>query len=133
MFDDNRAAAIFDRLPQLLNDNAFLVRRGAFFDARFQVGIGAVPFDIGITSGRLTAFERGPFLMRSWRFAIRGTAEAWMRLWQPAPEPGWHDIFALTKRGAMTIDGDLWPVMANLQYLKDLLALPRGVTAEAKQ
>jgi len=31
----------------------------------------------------------------------------------------------LTKRGEATLEGDLHPFMAHLQYFKDLLALPR--------
>jgi|HubBroStandDraft_6_1064221.scaffolds.fasta_scaffold614196_2 hypothetical protein len=118
-------AAEFARLPELLDGDANLIRRGAFFDARFRVDIGEIPFDIKINCGRIASLDRGPFIMRSWRFAVLGTAEAWRRLWAPIPEPGWHDLLALTKRGCMTLQGDLQPVMANLQYLKDLLVLPR--------
>jgi hypothetical protein len=133
MFDADRLAASFERLPKLLDADPDLVRRGAFFDARFQTGIGTIPFDIVVLAGRVTLFERGPFVMRSWRFAIRGSAEAWGRWWQPVPEPGWHDLFAMTKRGDMVLEGDIQAVMANLQYLKDLLVLPRAVTAETKR
>jgi hypothetical protein len=66
--------------------------------------------------------------MRPWRFAVRGTAEAWSAWWAPIPLPGWHDMFALTKKGRMTLEGDLQPAMANLQYLKDLLVLPRQLS-----
>jgi hypothetical protein len=131
MFDADRLAARFERLPQLLEADPDLVRRGAFLDTRFQVGIGKIPFDIVVAAGRVTAFERGPFVMRTWRFAIRGNAEAWGRWWQPMPEPGWHDLFAMTKRGDIVLEGDLQPLMANLQYLKDLLVLPRDGVAEA--
>jgi hypothetical protein len=124
---ENKLADRFARLPALLEDDADLIRRGAFFDARFQVRIGDIPFDIVMAAGRIAAFERGPFVMRTWRFAVRGTAEAWAQHWQPMPDRGWHDIFAMTKRGAMTIEGDLQPLMANLQCIKDLLALPRRI------
>ena len=129
-FDDGRLAAMFEETPRLLAADAALLRRGAYFDARFQIGIGAVPFDVIVTAGNITKLERGPFVMRSWRFAVRGSAEAWGRLWQPVPAPGWHDLFALTKRGCAVLEGDLQPLMANLQYLKDLLALPRRLSAE---
>jgi hypothetical protein len=115
----------FAQIPRLLDLEPNLIRRGAYFDARFRVEIGDTPFDVEIESGRIVAFERGPFLMRPWRFAVRGTAEAWSALWAPIPLPGWHDLFALTKKGCMTLEGDLQPAMANLQYLKDLLVLPR--------
>ena len=63
--------------------------------------------------------------MRATSFSIRGTDEAWRRHWHKVPEPGWHDLFALSKRGAASIEGDLRPLLQNLQYFKDLLALPR--------
>ena len=63
--------------------------------------------------------------MRSWRFSYRATSAAWTEYWQPMPKPGWHDLFALTKRGEAVLEGDLHPFMAHLQYFKDVLALPR--------
>jgi hypothetical protein len=123
--DSRTLAEEFARLPEILDRDANLIRRGAFFDARFRVDIGEIQFDIKINRGRIDSLDRGPFIMRSWQFAVLSTAEAWTRLWAPIPEPGWHDLFALTKGGRMTLQGDLQPVMANLQYLKDLLVLPR--------
>ena len=38
---------------------------------------------------------------------------------------GWHDLFALTKRGVASMEGDFRPLLQNLQFFKDLLALPR--------
>ena len=63
--------------------------------------------------------------MRSVSFSIRGSEEAWVNHWQKVPAPGWHDLFALTKRGAASMEGDLRPLLQNLQFFKDLLALPR--------
>ena len=42
--------------------------------------------------------------------------------WKKLPPPGHNDIFALFKRGKLTIEGDLHPFMANLLYIKDVLA-----------
>ena len=36
-------------------------------------------------------------------------------------------LFALFKRGLLRIEGDLHPFMANLLYIKDVLAAPRRV------
>ncbi len=63
--------------------------------------------------------------MRSWRFAYRASPAAWAEHWQSAPRPGFHDLLALTKRGEADLEGDLHPFIANLQYFKDVLALPR--------
>ncbi|MFT0545981.1 hypothetical protein ACMHYO_06410 [Allopusillimonas ginsengisoli] len=63
--------------------------------------------------------------LSSWDFAIKADAEVWSRFWQVMPEAGSHDIFALAKSGHMRIEGNLHPLMAHLQYMKDLLALGR--------
>jgi hypothetical protein len=132
--DDEHAPlmAQFEQLPRLVNDDADLVRRGAWVDLQFQVGLGAVPFHLTVAGGRITGLDRGPILMRPSRFQISATTEAWHRFWQPLPEPGWHDLLALTKRGAARIDGDLQPLLANLQYFKDVLAAPRRLASEAR-
>ena len=65
--------------------------------------------------------------LQSWDYALRGTERAWWALWQPMPAPGWHDIFALAKRREFWIEGQLQPLMANLQFVKDLAASPRSL------
>ena len=88
--DDEHAPlmARFEQLPRLVNDDADLVRRGAWVDLQFQVGLGAVPYHLTVAGGRITGLDRGPILMRPSRFQISATAEAWRRFWQPLPEPG---------------------------------------------
>jgi hypothetical protein len=115
----------FARLPDLLPADTDLIRRGRFLSVACRIDVGDEPFHLDVREGMLSGFERGPRLMRSTSFALRATEEAWLRHWKPIPEPGWHDLFALTKRGAASLDGDLKPFLQNLQYFKDLLALPR--------
>ena len=118
----------FERLADLLAADADLRRRGRWVRAECRVEIGTEPFHLAIRDGALEEFARGRRLMRSVAFSIRGTDEAWQRHWQRVHEPGWHDLLALTKRGEASIDGDLRPLLQNLQYFKDLLALPRRLT-----
>ena len=102
-----------------------ILRRGWLVDTCCLIEIGAEQLVLTIRNGRPTVAECVP-LFASWEFAIRAEAEAWMALWQPVPKAGWHDLFALCKRGAMRIEGSLQPFMANLQYFKDLVTLPRA-------
>lgn len=120
-----RPAERFARLPELLAADANLRRRGRWLNADCRVDIGAEPFFLTLRQGALAGLDRGPRLLRSVAFSVSGTEEAWQRHWQKVPNPGWHDLFALTKRGAASFDGDLQPLLQNLQYFKDLLALPR--------
>jgi hypothetical protein len=119
------AADRFARLPDLLAADSELRRRGRWLTTDCRIDIGAEPFYLGIREGGLAMLERGPRLLRAIAFSIRGTDEAWQQHWRKVPEPGWHDLFALTKRGAASLEGDLRPLLQNLQYFKDLLALPR--------
>ncbi len=115
----------FARLPELLAADADLRRRGHWLNADCRVDIGAEPFYLTLRRGALADLARGPRLLRSVAFSVSGTEDAWQRHWRKVPEPGWHDLFALTKRGAASMQGDLRPLLQNLQYFKDLLALPR--------
>ena len=119
------AADRFARLPGLLAADSDLLRRGRWLSVDCRVDIGSEPFFLAIGDGALSAFERGEKLMRSTVFVLRASDEAWARHWETIPAPGWHDFFALTKRGVASVDGDLRPFLQNLQYFKDLLALPR--------
>lgn len=115
----------FARLPELLAADSDLLRRGRWVTVDCRIGIGEQPFFLALENGALAAFERGTRPMRSSAFAVRASDEAWMRHWQPVPAPGWHDLFALTKRGVASMEGDFRPLLQNLQFFKDLLALPR--------
>ena len=117
----------FARLPDLLPADGDLIRRGRRLDVDCRIDVGSEPFFLAIRDGALASLERGARLMRSTAFSVCASDEAWTNYWKPIPAPGWHDLFALTKRGAASIDGDLRPLLQNLQYFKDLLALPRKI------
>jgi hypothetical protein len=112
---------VLDRLADLVNADASLVRRGRYLSTTFLVEIGATAWLVTVHEGRVTRVERGPFLMRAWSFALRAPEDAWRRFWEPVPAAGWHDVFAMTKGGQATVEGDLRPLMANLRYVKDVL------------
>lgn len=114
------------RLPQWLEADDHLRYRGRFLSCEMLVEADQAPFYLSVRSGRLEEVTRGPCLMRSFTFALKASAAAWLSHWQPVPKPGFHDVFAMSKAGELRIEGDLQPFVANLQYVKDLLALPRN-------
>ena len=118
-------AAVMAALADAVNGDQALVRRGRYLDVEFMIEIDDQRYYITVAAGRIVAVTPGPALMRPWRFAIAASADAWRRFWRPVPEPGYHDIFAMTKSGLARIDGDLQPLMANLRYIKEVLATPR--------
>jgi hypothetical protein len=116
----------FAQLPALLERRPMLIEQGRFLDVDCLLGSTEQGFHVSIRAGRITDMAAAPVLMRSWQFGYRATPQAWTAFWQPMPKAGWHDLLALTKRGEATLEGDIRPFMANLQYFKDVLALPRA-------
>jgi len=128
MAEQKTADALEDMVPSLLqlaNNDAYLIHRGRFVDLDILVEIGATSYQVHIDHGRIANCDRNPLPLRPWTFAIRGSADTWRRFWQPIPEPQFHDIFALVKRGGFRIEGNTYPLMQNLLYFKDVLAAPR--------
>ena len=119
----------FTAIPALLEQAPRLISRGRTLDCECLLGPVDHPFHASIRSGRIVDLVPAPVLMRSWRFSCRATSAAWTEYWKPEPRPGWHDLFALTKRKQAVLEGDLHPFMAHLQYFKDVLALPRVLQA----
>lgn len=124
------ALDLFRKMPEIVNADEALLRRGRFLDVEMLVGVGDTAVRVAIAGGRPTLIEGSP-LLRPWRFAVRADADAWLAHWQPLPARGFHDLFALTKAGRAVVEGDLHPFMANLQFIKDVLAAPRRLAAGA--
>ena len=121
------SSEVMTRLPDLVNQDTALVRRGRWLSNVFLVEAGTTQFLVHVDKGRLLSVEHGPFVMPSWSFAIRASESVWQRFWQPLPAPGDNDIFALRKTGEMSVEGNLQPFMANLIYIKQVLAMPRAL------
>jgi hypothetical protein len=117
------------RLPALVNGDAAAVRRGRFLSTVFLLEIDDVEYLITVSEGRIARFERGPFLMRPWSFALRASAEVWQRFWETTPAPGYHDLFAMKKGGVARVEGDVMPLMTHLRYVQDVITAPRRAGA----
>ena len=88
-----------------------------------------VPVIVRIRDGRVVEIVEKGVSLQSWDFAVKGSAEGWSQFWLATPPAGWHDLLALNKRRAFIIEGHLHPLMAHLQFIKDLLASPREAVA----
>ncbi|MDB5641289.1 MAG: hypothetical protein JWN07_606 [Hyphomicrobiales bacterium] len=125
---EDSAVAQAKAIPSLLAHAPNLQRRGAGLRCSFLLQIGETHLHADLADARLE-LTPGPLLMRSWRFALRGDAQAWSAFWEAEPAPGFHDIFALTKAQRFVLEGDLHPFMSSLLFFKDLLALPRAASS----
>lgn len=110
-----------ERLPERVNGNPVLVRRGRYLSTDFMIEIGERQHVVQVRDGRIASVAVGN-RMPAWSFALRAAEEDWAKFWAPIPAPGYSDIFALVRWKRMRIEGDLQPLMANILYIKDVLA-----------
>ena len=113
---------MIERIKDIVNGDAALMHWGRHMNETFMVEVGDAQFLLSVKNGKIDTIERGPFAQRSWRFAIRAKRECWEQFWRSPPAPGWHDLFALLRRGEVKFEGDQRVLMAYLLYLKLVLA-----------
>lgn len=115
--------------PGRVNARDRLIWRGRHLNTVFLLGIGDRHYVVKIEQGRLGPVRRGPFVMEDWSFALRASPQAWAEFCMPLPRPGFHDLMAMLKLRHLVIEGDLYPLMSNLLYFKEVLALLRQDSA----
>jgi hypothetical protein len=118
---------VIEELPALVNQDPAIVRWGRHMNEAFMIELGEQQYLVTVRAGLIQSVEKGPFVMRPWRFAIRARRECWEKFWQKTPAPGWHDLFALLRRGDVAFEGEHRVLMAHLLYLKLVLASPRNL------
>jgi hypothetical protein len=128
--DDRREDLLCTRFETAMkgfaDENSIRAWRGRTLTADCVIQIGTTPFLLKLDKGRIRECTRTLPLLCTRDFTIKGSTAAWEALWMQFPPAGWHDLFALVKRGEMSIEGDMQQVMAHLQFIKDILALPRS-------
>src|SRR4051794_28987246 len=109
---------MLERLPEVVNTNAAIVRWGRHMNETFMVEVGDEQHLVTVRAGRIEKVEKGPFVMRSWAFAIRAQRNGWDEFWPPPPAPGWHALFALLRGGEVKIGGAQRVLWSYLLYIK---------------
>ena len=121
---------MIERLPDRVNGNAALQRRGRYVSLDFLVGIGDTEYVVSVREGKIERVEQRRLPTHSGMFAIRAASEVWAEHWQAMPRRGRHDLFSMVADGVARFDGELLPLMQNLQYFKDVLSSPRPAQGE---
>lgn len=117
---------MIEKLPELVNSNPALVRRGRWTNAVMLLGVGEAYWLITIEEGRIAACKRQTLRISAFDFSITGDEDAWRKFWRETPPPMHHDLHALLRIGAIRIEGDVDLLLANMLYLKIMLETLRG-------
>ncbi len=123
---------MLDEIAALVNNDAFLQRKGRFVNCVVMVEAGPKRFRLTIRGGKIESVETGRLIMARYDLLMRASANTWNRFWEPMPAPGYNDLFALLKKRLLTIEGDVHLFMANLFYFKGVLEMPRRLVPGSK-
>ena len=117
---------MIEELPELVNQNPALVRRGRWTNAVMLLGLGEQYWLVTIAEGRITECRRQSLRISAFDFAITGDEQAWRKFWAQTPPPMHHDLHALLRIEAIRIEGDIDLLLANMLYFKIMLETLRG-------
>jgi hypothetical protein len=110
------------KLKSRVNDNSALTRRGKWVNLSFILGIGKEDYLIDIEKGHITQVRKRKLETESGAFSIRAKETAWQEHWKQTPKRDYHDIWSMLSKKLISLDGDLTPLIQNLQFFKELIA-----------
>ena len=111
----------------IVNSNQKLVDNGKWLNISFTFGYGNDDYLFEINNGRILSINRRDLQTKSGIFKIHADIRSWQKHWLTIPPRDYHDIFAMLAKKIVTIDGNLIPLMQNLQYFKDIIASNRQI------
>ncbi len=117
--------SIITQIIQGVNGDAALVRRGRYVNLTFQLGIDNHNYLVTVDNGRLTDIQPRLLSTETGVFSVRAKSEHWHKFWLPVPPRDYQDLFSMLPKQYAQIDGNVLPLMQNLQYFKDVLACGR--------
>jgi len=118
-----------EALPARLATAPSLARWGRALNAEWLLEIGGREWLLTVQDGTILSVRTGPFLLPSSTLALRIEPKALQHFLQPEPAPGWHDLLALRRHGALRVEGDTAAFFAHLMWFKGVLALLRNAPA----
>ena len=118
----------FAALPARAAAAPGLARWGRHLTADVLVEAGDRAWILVIRDGVLASAGPAPSIMPRFDLALRFTPDGLARFLAAPPPPGWHDLMALMRHGALRIEGDVQPFMAHLFWFKGIFALLREET-----
>jgi hypothetical protein len=116
--------ALLGPLQDAVRSDPELAWAGRFFNARVLVESGERRFLLHFRDGELVEVVPGPPLVVPWQFALKAPDQTWDKFLSDPP-PMFHDIWAATWTGHMTIEGDIEAFMQNHYALWRTLKLMR--------
>ena len=120
---------MLENLAAEVNADRALVRRGRWLTLTFVLGIDDDDYLVRIDRGAILEVQPRRLQTEVATFSIRASSSTWAEHWQRFPRRDFHDIWSMLPKGLARLEGDLLPLMQNLQYFKDVVASIRAKEA----
>ena len=117
---------VIENLKNKVNKNTNLIKRGSWINLSFIFGVDEKEFIFKIVDGKIYSISQRKVDTEFGIFKISSSLENWEKHWLKIPPRDFHDLFAMLSKKLIKLDGDLKPLMQNLQYFKDLIASNRA-------
>lgn len=99
----------------------WLTYRGRYVNVTFMLKSGEAEYLVTLREGKIQQIKAGPHVMPRWTFSLVADHDTWARFWAPQQQPRFHDLLAMVKFKALSIEGDQTIFMSNLLYFKELI------------
>ena len=117
---------LIKNIKKLVNNNTQIISKGRWVNLKFILGVDAEDFIFEINCGKIVSIEKRTVDTKTGLFKISASLTSWKKHWLYMPPRDYHDLFAMLSKKIIKLDGDLKPLMQNLQYFKDLIASNRA-------
>lgn len=121
---------LFGDLQKAVRKDPELAVVGKFFTCDLLLGSGEQRFLLRFREGDLAEIIPDPLPVVPWRVAIKAPEETWKKFLQNPPPPEFHDIWAATWLGHMTLEGDTKVLMQHHLAIWRTLKLLRETASD---
>ena len=119
---------LIKNIKKLVNNNTQIISKGRWVNLKFILGVDAEDFIFEINCGKIVSIEKRTVDTKTGLFKISASLTSWKKHWLYMPPRDYHDLFAMLSKKIVKIDGNILPLMQNLQFFKDLIASNREKT-----
>ena len=116
---------LIKNLKKSVNNNSALISKGKWVNLKFTLGVSDKDFIFEISFGKIVSIEKRTVDTKTGLFKIAASLDSWQKHWLNIPPRDYHDLFAMLSKKIVKIEGNILPLMQNLQYFKDLIASNR--------
>jgi hypothetical protein len=118
-----------ERIRDAINRDPEFKLNARLLSKNVHLGVGDSECILKICDGVITEIKLAPY-WESWSFSIKGSMEAWEKMFQPVPPPFYDNLWTATQRDNLKLEGDMESAFAYLGALNRMFEIMRQLQNE---